>query len=116
MPDKAAMLQYMKKLDKFVKYSQEQPTRRVSFRMAGVFPEAYGIYEGLSNVSINITDNGVFTNYVLEDKIIMPPSTEVLTQRLKQNLPPRKSINDNKEPINATNLKRYENAVRQVGS
>lgn len=114
MPDKQAMQKYMKILDKYVKYSQSEPTRRASFKMAGIFPEQYGINQGLSNVSINITDNGVFTNYVLEDKIISPPSAEVLSQRLKQNVPPRKSLDDGKVPMNKTNIKKYENAVRQV--
>lgn len=114
MPDENAVQKYMNILDGYVKYAQDQPTKRVSFRMAGAFPAQYGVYQGLSSVSIVVDDNGVFTNYVLEDKIIEPPSTEVLNQRLKQNVPPIKSLDDGKKAINAGNIKKYRNAVRNV--
>lgn len=114
VPGENEVKKYMSELNDYVKYSQETPTRRASFSMAGIFPKIYTIQQGLTSVTIQVTDQGAFTNYVLEDKIIYPPSTEVLEQRLSQNVPPYKSLNDGKDPINVHNIKDYENAVRNV--
>jgi hypothetical protein len=106
---------YINTASKFTNYNMTQVQNRASFRIAGAFPINYGVIQGLSNVSISVTDNGIFTDYVLEDKIIGPPSTNILEQSLRSFAPvkPLKS-RGSISPINKTNLRKYQNAIRNV--
>lgn len=113
--DKDEVDQYMQKANKFTHYNMTNVQNRASFRAAGVFPISYGVRDGLSNVSIVVNDAGVFTDYVLEDKIITPPSLNVLEQNLRNFVPIKKLKNEGSiSPINNTNLRKYQNAIRNV--
>jgi hypothetical protein len=113
--DKKSIEQYMSKANEFTRYSMTEVQNRASFRSAGVFSSSYGLEDGLSTVSISVTDNGVFTDYVLEDKIISPPSIDILKQNLRNFIPIKQAKNSGSiSPINKTNLRKYEKAVRNV--
>jgi len=113
--DKKAIEEYMEKANKFTRYSMTQVQNKASFRSAGAFSSSYGVEDGLSIVSISVTDNGVFTDYVLEDKIISPPSIDILKQNLRNFIPIKQAKNRGSiSPINKTNLRKYEKAVRNV--
>lgn len=113
--DKDTIDEYMEKANKFTHYKMVTPQKRASFRVAGVFPLKYGLDQGLTNVSIIVNDAGVFTDYVLEDKIISPPSINVLEQNLRNFVPIKKlKSNGSVSPINTTNIKKYQNAIRNI--
>ena len=113
--DKEELDKYMEKANKFTHYNMVTPQKRASFRVAGVFPITYNLDQGLTNVSIIVNDAGVFTDYVLEDKIISPPSLNVLEQNLRNFVPIKKLKSAGSvSPINTTNIKKYQNAVRNV--
>jgi hypothetical protein len=106
--------QYMDTIHEFTSYSMTSPQSKYSFKMAGLFPVVYGVRDGLSSVSINITDDGVFTNYVLEDKIIQPPSINVIEQFLKNNAVPQRTIGDGRLPIDPWKLRKMMKSVVNV--
>jgi hypothetical protein len=113
--DKEEVDRYINQASKFTFYNMTEVQNRASFRIAGAFPVNYGVKDGLTNMSIIVTDNGIFTDYVLEDKIIEPPTINILEQALK-NFAPTKSLNNRGSisPINKTNLRKYQNAIRNV--
>ena len=104
----------MEKVHEFTSYEMTSPQDRYSFKMAGLFPQTYGVLEGLSSVSINITDDGVFTNYVLEDKIIQPPSINVVEQILRNNGVPQRTIGDSRLPVDPWKLRKMMGSVVNV--
>ena len=113
--DQDEVQEYMDKANKFTHYKMSDVQNRASFRTAGVFPINYGIRNGLANLTIVVNDAGVFTDYVLEDRVISPPSLNILQQNLKNFVPIKKQKNEGSvSPINATNLRKYENAIRNV--
>jgi hypothetical protein len=114
MPNDKNFETYMQKVHEFTSYTMSSPQDRYSFKMAGLFPQKYGILEGLSNVSINITDDGIFTNYVLEDKIIQPPSINVIEQYLRNNGTPQRTIGDGRLPIDPWKLRKMMGSVVNV--
>ena len=44
--------------------------------------QGFGIPNGLSSVQISVGDNGVFTDYSFEDKIVLPPSDDVIQDEI----------------------------------
>lgn len=113
--DKDAIDKYMEQTNQFTHYNMSEVQTRASFRLAGIFPSSYGILQGLSSVSIVVTDNGVFTDYVLEDKVISPPSLDILKQNLRNFTPIKNQKNSGSiSPVNKTNFSKYERAVRNV--
>jgi hypothetical protein len=113
--DKEEVEKYIKEASKFTHYKMTDAQNRASFRIAGAFSEKFDVLQGLSNVSIIVTDNGIYTDYVLEDKIIQPPTINILDQKLR-NVAPAKPLKSRGSisPINKTNLKKYQNAIRNV--
>jgi hypothetical protein len=109
---------YMSKASDFTRYKMTDTQNRASMRFAGAFPENYGILDGLSSVSISVDDNGVYTDYVLEDKIIKPPSLSVLQQFLRKTSKPIKpqksggSIN----PVTKQDLRRVRDSIQNYDS
>jgi hypothetical protein len=113
--DQNEVEKYMNRVNKFTHYKMSNVQNRASFRTAGVFPINYGIRNGLANLTIVVNDAGVFTDYVLEDRIISPPSLNILEQNLRNFVPIKKQKNEGSvSPINETNLRKYENAIRNV--
>jgi hypothetical protein len=106
---------YMDKISQFTHYEMVDVQNRASFRLAGAFPVTYSMSEGLSSVTISVNDNGIYTDYVLEDKIIEPPSLNVLDQALKNFAPPKPlKSRGSISPINKTNFQKYQNSIRNV--
>ena len=62
-------------------YTQSSPLKTASIKVPGIAPNAYGIEQALNSVQISITENGSFTTYNFEDKIIQPPSEEYITRQ-----------------------------------
>lgn len=83
---------YFKNISKNSYYAQNNLQKNASFKIPGICPTLYKIEQGLASMQISLTSNGFFTTYNLEDKIILPPSDEYLTQSLIARTIPRTSV------------------------
>lgn len=90
--DGNAFASYVKEISQFSAYTNSQPSKQMSFKMAGIFPVFYSVSQGLSSINIEVSDNGVFTSYNFEDLIIQPPSDSYVEQYILDSLQPKKSI------------------------
>lgn len=63
--------------------TQKKPVKKASFKLAGSYPKDYGVDKGLVSVQITIGDDGVYTSYQFEDRIIKPPSEQVLADYMQ---------------------------------
>lgn len=73
-------------------YTYKGPSAQMSFKIAGAAPLSYNAGDGLSNMSIQIDDNGIFTSYSFEDKIIQTPSDDYVDQYLRDSLQSKKTL------------------------
>jgi hypothetical protein len=60
----------------------------ISFAAPGVCTEDFTIENGLTSLSVNITDKGAFTTYEFTDTYLQPPSQGVLESSIKNRLDP----------------------------
>jgi len=81
--DNKTFSSYAQPISEFSAYTNSQPSKKMSFKMAGLFPIRYVVSQGLSSVSMEVSDNGVFTSYSFDDLIIQPPSDEYTEQYLR---------------------------------
>lgn len=84
---------YAKDFFEFSNYEMKEPQKKISFKSAGAFPEQYKAAQGLASVQISVDDNGVFTSYSFEDRIIQPPSDEFIQSYLRDLYQKKPSIN-----------------------
>lgn len=64
-------------------YEMAEPQKTASFKVAGLMPVTnYGVVDGLSSIQITVSDNGIYTSYSFEDKVVQPPSEEYILQNL----------------------------------
>jgi hypothetical protein len=87
-----AFSSYASDIAQFSSYTNSQPSKKMSFKTAGIFPLRYGVSQGLSSISIEVSDNGIFTSYSFEDLIIQPPSDEYVEQYIKDSLQSKRSV------------------------
>jgi hypothetical protein len=80
---KDQFVQLAKKYEATNWISQIKPLKKASFKLAGSYPKKYTVDEGLVSVQITIGDDGVYTSYQFEDKIIKPPSDQVLADYMQ---------------------------------
>lgn len=85
VPDRGLLSDYLLDLGSTSEYSYSEPLFDINFKLAGVIPEIWNVEQGLSNLSVDIAENGVFTTYNLSTKIIQPPSTSYMEQNLRFN-------------------------------
>jgi hypothetical protein len=104
---------YAKDFFEYSKYEITEPQRKISFRMAGAFPETYPVSQGLSSVNISIDDNGVYTNYSFEDRVITPPSDEYIETYLRDLYTQKPSI-AYLNPVDKIRVERIRTAERSL--
>jgi hypothetical protein len=110
-----AFNEYSKKFFKYSRYEVTEPQRKINFRIAGAFPLTYNASQGLSSVSISIDDNGVYTSYAFEDKIINAPSDDYIESYLRDLYSPKQNI-AYLTPVNKnqfSTIRTATNSVRQ---
>ena len=81
--DKDQFIQLADKYQKNNQISQIKPLKKASFKLAGSYPKKYTVEDGLVSVQITIGDDGAYTSYAFEDKIIKPPSEQVLADYMQ---------------------------------
>lgn len=109
--DGRAFAAYVEEIAQFSAYTQSQSSRKMSFKTAGIFPVRYSVDQGLSAVSIEVSDNGVFTSYNFEDSIVQPPSDSYIDQYMRDLLKPKKSVGY-LTPYNQQGIGRVRASVR----
>jgi hypothetical protein len=90
--DQKAFASYVQEIAQFSAYSQSQPSRKMSFKTAGLFPITYNVEQGLSSINIEVSDNGIFTTYNFEDLVVQPPSDSYIDQYMRDLLKPKKTV------------------------
>ena len=83
---------YARDIAQFSSYTNSQPSKKMSFKTAGIFPLVYNVSQGLSSMNIEVSDNGVFTSYGFEDLIVQPPSDSYAEQYIRDSLRPPRSV------------------------
>ena len=81
--DKDQFIQLAKKYEATSWISKIKPLKKANFKLAGSYPKKYTVDEGLVSVQITIGDDGAYTSYAFEDKIIKPPSEQVLADYMQ---------------------------------
>jgi hypothetical protein len=104
---------YSKNFFKYSRYEITQPQRKINFRIAGAFPEKYNASQGLSSIGISVDDNGVYTTYSFEDKIISPPSDDYIENHLRDLYSPRQNL-AYLNPVNAKQFSTIRTATNYV--
>jgi hypothetical protein len=110
---KASFQKYAKDFVQNCKYERKDAQNNIKFKMAGVFPDEYSIDQGLTSVNITIDDNGAYTNYSFEDKIIEPPSDEYIEAYLRD-LYTTKANLAYLSPVNKNQFSNIKSAVGYV--
>jgi hypothetical protein len=82
-PDRGTLNNYLTDLGSTSEYSYSKPFYNINFKLAGTVPEIWSVQQGLSSMSVEVTENGVFTEYGLSTKIIQPPSLSYIEQNLR---------------------------------
>jgi hypothetical protein len=86
-------------------YEMAEVQRTASFKVAGLMPiTQYGVADGLSSVQITVSDNGVYTSYTFEDKVVQPPSEDYFMQNLIDKTRAIGGLNGNMPTTNEINF------------
>jgi hypothetical protein len=110
--NREAFNSYAREIAEFSAYTNDQPSKKMSFKMAGIFPVSYSVSQGLNSVNIEVSDNGIFTSYSFEDLIIQPPSDDYVEQYLKDSLQPKQNIGYLK-PYSEEMIRKVRGSVRR---
>jgi len=88
-------------------YEMTEVQKTASFKVAGLMPvQNYGVSDGLSSVQITVSDNGIYTSYSFEDKVVQPPSEDYIMQNLIDKTKPIGSLDGNMPTTNHINFLR----------
>jgi len=86
MPEDDEIKSYVSKFAPFMAITNNNVSSRASVKVLGLMTldttKGYGVGNGLSSVQISLGDNGVFTDYSFEDKIVTPPSDDVMQNEI----------------------------------
>jgi hypothetical protein len=85
IPQDADLNTYVLNIAKEVNAYSDTASATANVKALGVMPLSnakYGVSKGLSSVQITIGENGVYTDYNFEDKIVIPPSEDVVQGQL----------------------------------
>jgi uncharacterized lipoprotein YehR (DUF1307 family) len=104
-------------VDKFAPHMAVKNTNvshKANLKLLGVMPTKFSVSQGLSSVQITVGDNGVYTDYTFEDKVVTPPSEDVIAEQvIRQNrIAPSLGTSLNK---NGMTTQQYEDVGSTVG-
>lgn len=93
---KSDVKKYIDEMYENCSYEMSETQKTASFKVAGLMPiTQYGVIDGLSSVQITVSDNGAYTSYTFEDKVVQPPSEEYIIQNLIDKTKAIGSLNGN---------------------
>jgi hypothetical protein len=82
LPTDAEMTTYVTKFAQNIAIQNSQVSKKANLKMIGIMPTAYNVSQGLSSVQITLGENGVYTDYTFEDKIVIPPAEDVIAEQI----------------------------------
>lgn len=86
MPTDAGIKTYVDKFAPYMAVKNTQVSHKANLKLLGVMPTRFTVSQGLSSVQITVGDNGVYTDYTFEDKVVTPPSEDVIAEQvIRQN-------------------------------
>jgi len=105
---------YASQFANYMAMGQQDAQRKISFKMAGIFPKKYTVANGLSSVNISVDDDGVYTTYQFEDSIIIPPNEQTISEIIES----RTSIGSQTQltPKQLRSMRTAVSISRQAGS
>jgi hypothetical protein len=86
MPTEQTVKTYVDKFARYMSVSNKNVSHTANLKLLGVMPKRYTVEQGLCSVQITVGDNGVYTDYTFEDKVIIPPADDVIAEQvIRQN-------------------------------
>lgn len=86
LPTNTEVTSYVSKFAPYMATKNIDVANHANLKLLGVMPEQFKVEEGLSSVQITVGDNGVYTDYTFEDKVVIPPSEDIIAdQVIRQN-------------------------------
>jgi hypothetical protein len=86
LPTENEVKDYVRKFAPHMAISNTSVSHKANLKLLGVMPESFTVSQGLSSVQITVGDNGVYTDYTFEDKVIIPPAEDIIAdQIIRQN-------------------------------
>jgi hypothetical protein len=82
IPDLGDIDNYIQALSTNSHFSMSTAQKKISYKVPGVATSAYSVSQGLSSIQVSLTNNGFYTSYILEDKIIRKPSDDYILQSI----------------------------------
>lgn len=104
IPSNADVSKYINDISSNSAFTMASAQRTMSFKMPGVMPRSYSISQGLNSVQFNITDNGAYTTYSFEDKVIQPPGDEYIMQNLLDKAKPSETLSSSRSTTQDVNM------------
>lgn len=83
IPDKNKLDSYLRDLGSTSQYSYSDKFFQINFKLADVIPKIWTLEQGLSSISVEVTENGTFTSYGFSTKVIQPPSLTFMEQNFR---------------------------------
>jgi len=86
LPTDGDINNYVSKFAPHMAVSNTTVCHKANLKLLGVMPAIFTVAQGLASVQITVGDNGVYTDYTFEDKIIVPPAEDIIAdQIIRQN-------------------------------
>jgi hypothetical protein len=86
MPTDSGIKTYVEKFAPYMAVKNTNVSHKANLKLLGVMPTQFTVSQGLSSVQITVGDNGVYTDYTFEDKVVIPPSEDVIAEQvIRQN-------------------------------
>jgi len=82
IPSDAEFRSYMSRFAPYMAVSNTEPGATANLRLLGVMPNSFDVASGLSSITITVGDQGVYSDYKFEDKVVIPPSEDVIQNTL----------------------------------
>lgn len=82
LPTDSNIQTYVNKFGSNMAMSNSVASKKANLKVIGIMPQTFTVAQGLSSVQITVGDNGVYTDYTFEDKVVVPPSEDIIQEEL----------------------------------
>jgi hypothetical protein len=107
IPSEKQIKEYVAKLGTDMAYTMSTPQKTATIKLPGIVPKTWGIDQALNSIQITISENGSYTTYNFEDKIISKPDDSYIMQYLLDRSKPASSLGTNHVTSNDINNIKY---------
>jgi hypothetical protein len=107
IPSEKQISAYISNLGTEMAYTMNTPQKTATIKLPGIVPKTWGIDQALNSIQINITENGSYTTYNFEDKIISKPDDGYIMQYLLDRSKPASTLGTSHTTSNDINNIKY---------